>query len=50
MVDIIIVIGTAFVANIIWGRFIDPKLDSRLRKAVFVEPKKFAKSECKGKI
>ncbi len=47
MVDVAIVVGTALMANVIWGRFVDPWLDSRPRKAIFVEPNPFTKKDSK---
>lgn len=40
VLDFVLVIGTACVANAVWGRYVDPWLDSRPRKAMFVEPER----------
>jgi hypothetical protein len=43
--NIIIVISTAVLANVAWGYFIDPWLDSRPQKSIFILPRKPTKKD-----
>ncbi len=49
MIDILIVFLSVFVTFIVWNFFIDPWLDRRPRRAIFVKPT-FSKKKSNTKI